>query len=97
MCKLFVKELLFLPLGNYRDGSMVDCWREMENMSSRPALRGMGSGRMAGWGMVWVKAERGAESGRRVGEDNRKGVAGIGGSDNKLVRTGICYQIRLYP
>lgn len=39
-------------------GSMVDCWREMENMSSRPALRGMESGRMAGWGIEWVRAER---------------------------------------
>lgn len=50
--RLFVKELLFLPLGNYVDENMADSWREMENMSSRPALRGMGSGRMAGWGIV---------------------------------------------
>lgn len=61
LVRLFVKELLFLPLGNYHDGSMVDCWREMENMSSRPALRGMGSGRMDGWGIGRVKAERRAE------------------------------------
>lgn len=37
-------------------------------MSSRPALRGIGSGRMAGWGMVSAKAARG----RRVGESGRE-------------------------